>query len=284
MDTAMETRTPPLLLLLLFLTASSALAGNGSVEFYRGKIAFEAGQYREAGAAFAAAGKAGYQPLQIHYWMGKTYLALGNDERAKPHLLRARRAGLRSQEISFELARMALVEGDFEAAEKELLSLPTAWTRQSRVQLLLCHVAISKGDWEMAVPSLKKAAPDYPAQVLELATWLPEDLREPVVQFAAAIQERVGTAKSPPPKATSVAAVPVAKAPQPPQDQNSGASRLPRLGGAHAYEKKLRSGKAPQVIRRWGKRGDSKSGTKSKAGPMILSRPKYQGNTSKVGN
>ena len=161
------------LALALFGTASGAGAP-GSIDFFRGKLAYEAGKWKEAGRAFAAAGKAGYKPADVHYWMGKTYQQMNKAAHAQKHYEAARDGGLRSHDVGFQLARIHFAHRRYAAARTELDALPTSYQRMDEVALMRGSILLDDKQYDEAYALMKKAVRDFPYKVHTASGYFPE--------------------------------------------------------------------------------------------------------------
>lgn len=292
--------TRPLLLLLLLASSVLAASRGGRVEFHRGRMAFDGGNFHQAGKDFSLAGRAGYPRAKVHYWLARCYLQLGEEARALDQLKRARKAGRDSDEITFEVARISLGQGDFEIARGELAKLPEEWTRQPRVQALVAHLAVTDARWEDAVKALHQAIDHFPGYCGELVQVMPEEHRLALDTLVETAQQRVEAAPSrslraiPEAPARSSAPVPPASATQPlapepalePRVDNTPGAKIrgiSRFGSKHAFQAKKKSRDSrPQILNRWGT-GRKPAASQGGGGPFTLSRPTYSPAQATVG-
>lgn len=273
--------------LLGLVLAGAVQAVPGSIEFYQGKLAFEAGRWVEAGKAFAAAGRAGYPPDQVHFWMARTYQATSSRERARKHFLKAREAGMRSDELTLELAKLWKDVGDYAAALRELQDLPVAFEARSEYQLLLGEILTMKGDFDPAYEALKRAIHDHPYQVHSISGYLPElqllALQDLAQKRMAAVEAEEEARKT---KAAQAAAgqapslpTPTATLPAQPSspDGKPYLSPIGYFGSQHAFQEKTAIGTSFRLDRF----GDGSEKPAGNSGPLTLNAPTYRGSTMK---
>lgn len=160
--------------LLLLGPAMAAAPRPGTVDFYRAKMAFEAGQFRQAREAFKAAARAGYTPRTAHYWLGKTYQKLNKTSIARKHYEAARKRGLESHDVGFQLARIHYGDRKFDLAMAEIERLPTSYQRMGEVALMQGAILLDKKQYDEAYPLMKQAVKDFPYKVHTASGFFPE--------------------------------------------------------------------------------------------------------------
>lgn len=161
--------------LALVLLGPASGAGNpGSIDFFRGKLAFEAGKWKEAGRAFANAGKAGYNPTDVHYWMARTYQQMNKPTHAQKHYEAAREGGLNSYDVAFQLARIHFATRQYPSALAELNSLPNSFSQQGEVALMRGSILLDQKKYDEAYEWLQEAVKDFPYKVHTASGYFPE--------------------------------------------------------------------------------------------------------------
>jgi tetratricopeptide (TPR) repeat protein len=223
----------------------------GSVEFFRGKMAFEAGQYPQAKDAFKDAARAGYTPAMAHYWLGKTYQQLQKSEVALKHYQAARKRGLGSHDLGFQIARIHFAFRKYEKTMAEIDELPTSYQRMGEVALMRGTILLDQKLYDEAYAQMKQAVKDFPYKVHTASGYFPE-LQS--LSLADLSKSRIAEIES---GAAVGSTDDVAKAPEPPTPKPR-VSGLTRFGSEAAFRQKERGTKTYKMhgyesTRGWGK-------------------------------
>lgn len=270
----MRRRDPSHLLVAALAAVGSAWAAGspGSVEFFRGKMAFEAGRWKDAGNAFAAAGKAGYPSRDVHYWMGKTYQQMDRGEFAQKHFLAARQSGLASHDLGFQLARIYFAYRKYPEALAELDRLPTSYQRMGEVALMRGSILLDRKEYDEAYELLKKAVQDFPYKVHSASGFFPE-LQS--LSLADMAQQRIKDLED---GAALGSTEDVSAAPEPPAER-------PRIGGLTRFGSEAAFAEKSRGTETYKMHGyDSREGRGQNEGAAIIKGSRNWGKASMGAN